>query len=275
MVALTAIALWSLVSFLFNFPSLLSLSTRARRRARGQEALSRGIVAAGLGDARKAQRASRDARRLVPHDPLTLLLQAQTAQLTGDRGSAEQAFRKMADRPDTKLLGLRGLHAESLRRGDQEEAHRIALQAQDIAPLGWSGQAVLDRYTEQKDWDAARLCVTQNLRAKIVDPASANRQKAVLDTAIAMDCEMSDPDRAVKLLRAAVKKAPDLVPAAALLGRLLTRKGDARGASKVIEAAYARTPHPDLAQAYMEIRQGRFRLRPVGARAKPCQTRAQ
>ena len=254
-VALTAIALWSLVSFLFNFPSLLSLGARTRKRARGQEALSRGILAAGLGDARKAQKASRDARKLLPHEPLTLLLQAQAAQLTGDRSSAEQAFRKMADRPDTKLLGLRGLHAESLRRGDLDEAHQIALQAQDIAPLGWSGQAVLDRYSEQKDWDAARLCVMQNLRAKIVDPATATRQKAVLDTAIAMDCETSDPERAIRLLRAAVKKAPDLVPAAALLGRLLARKGDSRGASKVIEAAFARTPHPDLAQAYMEIRQ--------------------
>jgi HemY protein len=255
-VALTAIALWSLVSFLFNFPSLLSLSARARNRARGHEALTRGIVAAGLGDARKAQKASKDARKFLPREPLTLLLQAQAAQLTGDRGSAEQAFRKMADRPDTKLLGLRGLHAESLRRGDHEEAHQLALRAQDIAPLGWSGQAVLDRYSEQKNWDAARLCVTQNLRAKIVDPATANRQKAVLDTAIAMDIELTDPERAIKLLRAAVKKAPDLVPATALLGRLLARKGDTRGASKVIEAAFAKAPHPDLAQAYMEVRQG-------------------
>ena len=255
-VALTAIALWSLVSFIFNFPSLVSISARARNRARGHEALTRGIVAAGVGDARKAQKASKDARKFLPKEPLTLLLQAQAAQLSGDRGSAEQAFRKMADRPDTKLLGLRGLHAESLRRGDLDEAHQLALQAQDIAPLGWSGQAVFDRYAEQKNWDAARLCVTQNLRAKIVDPATATRQKAVLDTAIAMDVETTDPERAVKLLRAAVKKAPDLVPAAALLGRLLARKGDTRGASKVIEAAFARTPHPDLARAYMELRQG-------------------
>jgi HemY protein len=41
-----------------------------------------------------------------------------------------------------------------------------------------------------------------------------------------------------------------------LLGRLMARKGDTRGASKVIEAAFARIPHPDLAQAYMEVRQG-------------------
>jgi HemY protein len=57
-------------------------------------------------------------------------------------------------------------------------------------------------------------------------------------------------------LRAAVKKAPDLVPATALLGRLLSRKGDMRAASKLIETAYAASPHPDLAQAYIDMRPG-------------------
>jgi HemY protein len=115
---------------------------------------------------------------------------------------------------------------------------------------------VLDRHTSQNDWEAARLCVTQNLRAKVVDAATAKRQKAVIDTAIALDCELNDPERAIRLLRAAIKKAPDLVPATALLGRLLSRKGGMRAASKLIEAAYNRTPHPDLAQAYIDMRLG-------------------
>ncbi len=255
-VALAAIVIWSLLRFIFAIPSLVAISTRARRRARGHEAISRGILAAGVGDARKAERASRDARKYLPQEPLTLLLQAQAAQLAGDRASAEHAFRAMTARPETKLLGLRGLHAESLRQGDHDAAHKIAIEAQAIAPLAWSGQAVLDRYTEQNDWEAARLCVEQNLRAKVVDAATANRQRAVLDTAVAMQCELADPDRAIRLLRAAVKKAPDLTPATALLGRLLSRKGDLRGGSKLIEAAYAKTPHPDLAQAYVDMRPG-------------------
>jgi HemY protein len=256
LVAITAIVVWGLLRFFLNMPSLVALTTRARKRERGHEALTRGILAAGAGDAQKAQRASRDAKKLLPNEPLTLLLDAQAAQLSGDRLRAERAFRSMAERPDTRLLGLRGLHAENLRRGDHDQAHGVALQAQQLKPLAWSGQAVLDRHTEQNDWEAARLCVAQNLRAKIVDAATANRQKAVLDTALAIDCEVTDTDRAIKLLRAAVKKAPDLVPANALLARLLIRRGNVRAASKVIEAAYAKTPHPDLAQAYTDMRPG-------------------
>jgi HemY protein len=255
-IALSAILGWGLLRFLFGLPGLVSLTTRARKRARGHEALTRGILAAGVGDARKAQKASQDARKLLPHEPLTLLLEAQAAQLAGDRTGAERVFRAMTERPDTKLLGLRGLHAESLRQGDHDAAHEIAIEAQKHTPLSWSGQAVFDRYTAKNDWEAARLCVEQNLRAKIVDPVAARRQKAVLDTAIAMECELTDPERAIKLLRAAVKKAPDLVPATALLARLQARKGDMRGASKLIEAAYAKTSHPDLAEVYVDMRPG-------------------
>ncbi len=255
-VALAAVIVWSVLSFIFNIPGLISVARRARRRARGHEALARGILAAGVGDTRGAQKASHDAKKLLPHEPLTLLLEAQAAQLSGDRAGATRVFRAMTQRTDTKLLGLRGLHAESLRQGDHDGAHRIALEAQSVAPLAWSGQAVLDRYTSQNDWEAARLCVEQNLRAKVIDKETANRQKAVLDTAIAMQCELTDPNHAIKLLRAAVKKVPDLVPAVALLGRLLSRQGEMRAASKMIEAAYAKAPHPDLARAYIDMRPG-------------------
>ena len=57
-VALCAILLWSVIRFVLNLPSLVSFTARARKRARGHEALARGIVAAGVGDAaRRARRA--------------------------------------------------------------------------------------------------------------------------------------------------------------------------------------------------------------------------
>ena len=248
--------IWTLLRFSFNFPSILSLAHRARSRARGLEALSRGIVAAGAGDLQRAQRAAAEAKKHLPAEPLTLLLEAQAAQLAGDRLKAQEVFRAMSARADTKMLGLRGLHVESLRQGDPEAAHALALEAQNTRPMNWSGQAVFDRHTAAKDWEAAERCVAQNVRAKVVDPATARRQKAVLDTAIAMDIEQTDPARAVKLLRSAVSKEPDLVPAAALLGRLLARKGDLRSAAKMLETVYAKAPHPDLAHIYIDMRSG-------------------
>jgi HemY protein len=46
------------------------------------------------------------------------------------------------------------------------------------------------------------------------------------------------------------------VPAAAICGRLTAQMGDYRRASRMLEAAYAQTPHPDLAAAYLRVRHG-------------------
>jgi HemY protein len=56
-----------------------------------------------------ARNSATEAARLSPGDPLALLLMAQSAQMAGDRGAAEHAFRDMTARDDTRLLGLRGL----------------------------------------------------------------------------------------------------------------------------------------------------------------------
>jgi HemY protein len=54
----------------------------------------------------------------------------------------------------------------------------------------------------------------------------------------------------------AVKLAPDLVPAAALAGRRLAEAGEQRKARKILEKAWAINPHPDIAEAYANLRLG-------------------
>src|SRR5438128_306363 len=81
-----------------------------RRGVRGYLAMSKGLVAIGAGDVAAARKFAEEADRIAPGEPLVLLLNAQTAQLAGDRAAAERAFETMAGRADTKLLGLHGLY---------------------------------------------------------------------------------------------------------------------------------------------------------------------
>ncbi len=53
-----------------------------------------------------------------------------------------------------------------------------------------------------------------------------------------------------------MKLAPDLVPAAAVAGRLFARRGDLKRGAKVVEAAWRANPHPDLARVYLDLRTG-------------------
>lgn len=248
--------LWSIIRFVFRIPTLMSLTARMRRRNKGFAALTRGMVAAGAGDAKTAARAARDAEKLMGSEPLALLLSAQVAQLSGDRASAERIFRRMIDQPDTRLLGLRGLHAEARRRGDDAAAANYAQQAHEIAAVPWAGQAMLERHALSDDWKGALSVVEANLARKAITRAEADRQRAVLKTAMAEQLRERDSAEAMALAREAIKLAPDLTPASALAGSLLAQKGDLRRAGRILESAWKRSPHPDLARAYVDLRHG-------------------
>src|SRR5436305_867580 len=254
-VAIVAVLLWSLVRFLLRSPKLFSLALRERKRRRGYDAISRGLIAIGAGDARAAERFAANAQKSLPNEPLALLLRAQTAQLNGDRAGAEDAFRAMAERGDTRLLGLRGLYVEAQRRNDPVAARLAAEEAAKDAPaLPWAGQAVLQFRGAAGDWEGALAILERHRTAGMIDRASYRRQRAVLLTARALAAEEDNRDVARTLAVDAVKIAPDLVPAAALAGRLLAESGERRKAGRIPGAAGKANPHPDLAQTHAHLR---------------------
>jgi len=164
-IALAVMLLWSIVRAILHSPEQASLFFRHRRAAKGYLAVSRGLIAIGAGDLRLARRSADEASRLSPGDPLALLLTAQSAQMAGDRGSAERAFREMARREDTRLLGLRGLYIEAQRRNDYDAARVVAEEAAKVSPaVGWAGQAVLDYRCAAGDWGGALDALDHSLQ---------------------------------------------------------------------------------------------------------------
>jgi HemY protein len=263
-------ALWSIVGAIVRSPTVLAKRQRERRGARAYHAMSHGLIAVGSGDIDAARKHSSDANRLAPDEPLALLLSAQAAQLSGDRDGAERAFRAMANRADTKALGLHGLFIEAHRRDDHESARAHAEEAARTAPtLGWAGRAVLEARCKDGDWAGALALLERHRGA--MDKASYRRQRAVLLTARALATENSDREVAKAAALEANKLAPTLVPAAALAARLLTEGGYLRKANRIIDTAWRANPHPELAQSYAELRAGesaRDRLKRIDAFAK-------
>jgi HemY protein len=92
------------------------------------------MVAVSASDARAAQKHSSEAQKLLGHEPLTLLLGAQAAQLSGDGGKAETAFNTMLENRDTRVVGLRGLYIEAQRKSDGTAARFYADEAYKLAP---------------------------------------------------------------------------------------------------------------------------------------------
>jgi HemY protein len=255
--AALSILLWSLLRLLLRSPRLISRASQGRRRSKAYQAISKGLIAVGAGDTEAARKFAAEANRLARAEPLTLLLSAQTAQLSGDRPAAERIFRDMAARSDTRLFGLRGLYIEAQRREDTLAARHYAEEAAGVtgAPA-WAAQALLESQCGSGDWAGALTTLESSWRGGLIDRAAYRRKRAVLLTARALALSEIDPGEARALAVEAVRLAPDLVPAAALAGRLLAEAGETRRAAKLIETAWRAGPHPDLAEVYAYLKPG-------------------
>jgi HemY protein len=257
-IAVATVMAWSILRAILRAPDVVSRYMRIRRGERGYRAVSQGLIAVGSGDARAAKKFTAEAVRIAPREPLTLLLSAQTAQLSGDRDAAVATFQEMADRDDTRVLGLHGLFVEAQRRHDHAAALAYAEEAAKHASVPvWAGQAVLEFRCVAGDWSGALDRLERNMKSGLIDKRTYRRQRAVLFTAHAQAlADSGDRARAIALAREAAKLAPDLVPAAALAGRLLGEAGERRRAARTIERAWRANPHPDLAAAYAVLRPG-------------------
>lgn len=249
--------LWSAMLFLWRGPAVIGGWIDRRRQERGMEALSSGMIAIGAGDRAGALRYANQARKALPSEPMTHLLRAQAAQLSGDQQSSRRIFEAMLGSPETEQLGLRGLFLEADREGNREAARQFAERAIKLNPkLTWPVDALFEFNCRNKDWSGALEALNVARRNGHLDRSVLDRRRAVLMTARAQELEESDPERARQFAQEAHRLAPDLVPAAAIAARVLAARGATSKAVRIVQRTWRLSPHPDLAVAYAYARLG-------------------
>lgn len=252
--------LWWLVRSLLLSPEMVSRYFRARKRDRGYQALSTGLIAAGAGDAAMARKMTQRTRGLLSADqePLIHLLDAQTALIEGRSEDARAKFEAMVEDPETRELGLRGLYLEARKAGATEAAQHYAEQAAEKAPqLAWAGEAALGFRSAEGAWDDAIRLLEKQRVARVLTKADADRKKAVLLTARGMErLEKGDVAGARVDCVEANRLAPDLVPAGIAAAQALYRENSLGKGSRLLEKLWRKAPHPDVAEAYVRARPG-------------------
>lgn len=250
---------WWVVKALWNSPYTITRYFRVRRRDRGYQALSTGMIAAGAGDAALARQKNKEAAKLIRSDqePLIQLLEAQTLVLEGNHEAARDKFEQMIDDPETRLLGLRGLYLEAARQGNREAARHYASRAAQVAPqLGWAAESSIEEKAEEGDWDGALKLLEAQKGVQKADREGFNRRRAVLLTAKAIATFDTDQSGARAAALEANRLAPEFVPAALIAARCLFRTDEVRKGSKILESTWRKHPHPEIADLYVHARHG-------------------
>lgn len=233
-------ALISAIKAILKSPKAALRLNRERKKRKGFEALSQGLLAITAGDHKSADYHAKDALRLLPNEPLTLLLSAQSQQLQGNITGAERSFRSMLEKPETKLIGLKGLHFEAERRGDTEAKRLIAEDAVKISPTAhWAASSLLKSEVAAGDYEAALRTIEKQYSARLIDKTQSRRLKAVILTA--------------KGDETALKEVSDFLPALNLVARLKLETNDHKKAIKLLETAWKQQPNPDSAKIFREI----------------------
>jgi len=270
LVTAAAAILYRLWGALWSWPGRIRRIGRERRGQRGYQALARGMVAVAAGETAEARRQARRADELLDGAPLTMLLTAQAAQLDGDQARARAHFTAMLEQPETEFLGLRGLLTIAEREGDAANALKLARRAYELKPkTPWVLTTLLDLQVRAGLWAEAEKTLRAAIRHKTIAAADGARKTAALLLQQSLEAEAADDvGRALSLARKARAAAAGFLPVPIALARLLHRDDSNGRAQRVIEDAWPRHPHPELARLYAAAAPARDALRAVKAMEK-------
>lgn len=233
-------------------PRRMLVRRRAKRTDAGYRALTDGLAAVAVGDKRQARKLARRADRLLASQPITGLLTAQAAELSGDQDEAARRFQAMTERPETAFLGLKGLLTQALRRGDTAAALDYARRAWALGNAGSDlATTLFELQARAGQWTEAEVTLAEAKRRDALTPGDHSHLRAL--TLLERSRNESDPVLALDLALKAHDSDVGLVPAAQRAALLLHRADKPRKAQRVIAATWKVAPHPALVEASLAL----------------------
>jgi HemY protein len=247
--------LLAVVRFLLGDETAISRYFSRNRERKGFAAYSDGMLALASGDSKAALRKAQRADKLLDRPELTKLLTAQAAELGGDRLKAFDAYKQLLPDNRTRAAGIEGLARLKRDEGEIDTATALAKKAVALRPDNERMRRMLvELQTRQHDWAGARETLGAAMHARLLPRDVGTRRDAVLSLADAQAAlEAGDLARADAAATQANRLAPTLIPAAVLAARAQIRAGNKRKATRILAAAWATAPHPDIAEAFAAI----------------------
>jgi HemY protein len=252
--ALVVIVLWRIWRSVLGTPHAIGRFRHRRQRSRSYTALVRSLAAISSGEGATALRHASEAEAIG--DPaIAHLAAARAAEMAGDVARAAEEYTRLSDRPDTAVIGLRGLTALADRQGDLDQALALVRKARKLAPKSpWAAKRQFELEKKSGALDVAERTLADASKLGAIAPHEADGLLCALlveraERAVAAGNfanALSDAERAHKT-------DPNAVEAAALAARLYAQAGRAPAAERVLARTWTVAPDARLARGWMAL----------------------
>ncbi len=252
-IVILGIFIFSIIKSALDLPKDLARYRDITAKDKGLKALTIGLTAVAVGDAKSAAYQAQRAHRFLKEDEaLSCLLEAQAARLDGREMDASRAFIALMDDKNAEFLGIRGLLQSALDCGDYGGALELANRALALHPKQeWILQVTYDLEIKARNWDAARKILYRAEKSGAITSVKAKSDRVAMLLAEADQAKADGHDELVyRSLSKAYKIDKHFVPTALRLGEMYLARDKRKACISVVEVAWKVTPHPALASLW-------------------------
>lgn len=243
-----------IILWLKSAPKRYRKSLKDKKLNRGLTALTQGFAAIAAGDIKQARTLTSRATHDLDNMPITKLLAAQTAQLEGNRELTKEHYTSMLSNKETEIIAIKGLLLEAKQDNDISKALFLAEKAYALRPdSDWVILILLELSKKLKRWQTAEDMTRKALKYKLITRENYNRTIGLLSFAKYKEQFRAGSNSSEDDIKSAYKLAPEFIPVVIAYVDTLVMQDKMRKAIKILENLWCKSPHPDIASAYMEI----------------------
>lgn len=257
--AIALAALWGLIAWMIALPAKMKKAALETNRKKSLELIGSVLSSHDAGDYTEARKLAQKLYSIAPSEPTNKLIFARASMMADDFGNAEKLFGELSEINGFQSAALKGLSEISSQKGNFAAAISHANNALNIAKKSvWPLETIFKEKINNSDWEGAIATLDEAEKRGLVGKKTAQRRRAVVLAANAHRLEKaSDYNGALDCATRALKLAPSFAPAAIMAARLYKLAGKDWQAAQALESAWSFEPHPALALAYKDLKEGK------------------
>ena len=192
--------------------------------------------------------------KLLKNNPISIILRAEAAKKSKKFDIAENHYNTMLLNPDTKILGLRGLLEQNLKKQDYHHALIYAEEIYNINPrLDWIYKTIIQIIVRTKNWHKLIEISKNAFNKRIIPKTDYFKSISIAKYEIALIKESTSSIESSQLLKDANSDRPNFPPIVKKLANLLIQNNQLSKAKNLIFKCWSIEPHPMLFEELIEI----------------------